>query len=120
MPTTQAATVSLYGIPCGILVRHPCGEYEFRYLPEYIESGHPPVSLSLPVRKEVYKDRHLFGCFDNLVAEGWLLEEQSRASRLNKSDRLGLLIENGLDLPGAITIERNDELQHLLETSSEG
>jgi len=111
----QAATVGLYGVACALLTRDGAGEYNFRYLPEHVASGGPPVSISLPVIDEAYRASELFAYFDNLVAEGWLLEQQSNAARVNKSDRLALLIQNGLDLPGAITIERNHELQHLLE-----
>jgi serine/threonine-protein kinase HipA len=42
--------------------------------------------------------------FENLVAEGWLRKVQAQAQRISEGDRFGLLLENGRDLVGAITV----------------
>lgn len=48
---------------------------------------------------------------ENLVAEGWLKKIQSQAQKIDENDSFGLLLENGKDLTGAVTILRgSDEL----------
>lgn len=48
---------------------------------------------------------------ENLVAEGWLKKIQSQAQKIDENDSFGLLLENGKDLTGAVTILKgSDEL----------
>lgn len=40
--------------------------YEFEYDEDYLKSHYPPVSITLPKRKETYTSKDLFPCFSNL------------------------------------------------------
>jgi len=51
------------------------------------------------------------GCppyFSGLVSEGWLKRVQAREQRIDPDDEFALLVNNGDDLPGAVTIELLD------------
>ena len=43
--------------------------------------------------------------FENLVSEGWLRKLQSQQQKIDENDRFGLLLANGGDLVGAVTVE---------------
>ena len=47
--------------------------------------------------------------FENLVSEGWLRKLQSQEQKIDENDRFGLLLMNGRDLVGAVTIVPVDE-----------
>ena len=56
----------------GILTENDEG-YEFCYLPEYLSSDNATaISLTLPLREEVYTSGTVFPFFDGLIPEGWL------------------------------------------------
>jgi len=80
----------------------------FQYDREYILAGKKQISFSLPISTNIIKTQELHGFFSGLVAEGWLRNVQSKARRIDSKDEFSLLIENGHDLIGAITIELQD------------
>jgi len=89
--------------------------YVFEYDTDYVSAGKPPIGFHFPVRKSPFiSDGRLHPYFENLVSEGWLLESQSRDQRIDENDYYNLLINNGADLIGAVTIlkdeQDNDEL----------
>jgi serine/threonine-protein kinase HipA len=43
-----------------------------------------------------------------LVSEGWLQKLQSQQQNIDEHDRFGLLISNGKDLVGAVTVEPSE------------
>ena len=88
----------------GILMRES-GSYYFAYDALYIEMGGRPLSMSLPIQEETFVSEHLFAYFDGLVSEGWLRKIQSQYQRIDDTDHFRLLINNGLNLAGAIRIE---------------
>lgn len=79
------------------------GEHVFTYDAGYLSVG-PAISFGLPLRKEPFVSKELHPFFAGLVSEGWLLNVQSQAQRIDKYDKFGLLLANGLDLVGAVTI----------------
>lgn len=80
--------------------------YRFSYSDAYLaEADTPPVSLTLPKRKEPYASRTLFSFFDGLIPEGWLLNVVSRNWKINPRDRFGLLLVACKDCIGAVTIQ---------------
>ncbi len=76
----------------GILTENDAG-YEFCYLPEYLflETA-KAISLTLPLREEVYKSSVLFPFFDGLIPEGWLLDVALRNTDVSILDRMSLLL----------------------------
>ena len=80
----------------------------FQYDHDYLAGG-TPISFTLPLREEAFDSHHLHGFFENLVAEGWLRKRQTQEQRIDESDRFGLLLANGRDLVGAVTIHPPDK-----------
>lgn len=77
--------------------------FSFIYDSNYILYG-TPIGFNYPFSRIKYLSQNLFPIFENLVSEGWLLDLQSNLQHLDKSDKLGILLNNGKDLIGAITI----------------
>jgi len=102
------AVVRLYGRITGYLWRSPDGTISFQYDAEYVRKGLPSLSVSLPLRFEAWEDTHLPAYFSGLVSEGWLRQTQAKQQRIDEQDQFSLLVHNGNDLPGAVTIELQD------------
>lgn len=100
----EFAVVKMNDVKAGILMRDQ-GRYFFAYDEAYIAAGGHALSLSLPIRAEVFESPYLFAYFDGLVAEGWLRRVQSQFQKIDDHDHFALLINNGLDLAGAVSIE---------------
>ena len=98
------AEVFYHGEPVGLLSRHS-DFFRFQYHREYVLDGGDPISFSLPVRIEPYDSELLHGFFSGLVSEGWLKNLQSRTQKIDEKDEFSLLVANGHDLIGAVTIE---------------
>lgn len=65
------------------------GEYRFRYDDAYLaREGAQPVSLTLPLQKEVFESPVLFPYFDGLIPEGWLLDVALRNTDISILDRI--------------------------------
>lgn len=90
----------------GTLSRDPGGRCTFAYDGTYLASPNArPVSHTLPLREPPFThDGGLHPFFDNLVAEGWLLNAQARALRTTPDDKLALLLGFGRDLAGAVSV----------------
>ncbi|MBN2617776.1 MAG: HipA N-terminal domain-containing protein [Spirochaetales bacterium] len=82
--------------------------FTFIYDTNYIMNG-TPIGFNYPFTQLKYFSINLFPIFENLVSEGWLLDLQSRIQRIDKKDKFGILLNNGQDLIGAITV-RKDKL----------
>lgn len=79
--------------------------YVFEYAADYLNRvGAEPVSLTLPLRAEPYKQNVLFAFFDGLIPEGWLLNITTKNWKLNPNDRMGLLIACCQDCIGAVGV----------------
>lgn len=98
----------------GIITETNEGEYEFKYDDGYVEN-HPDefITFTMPVRKKLYKDKRLFPFFEGLIPEGWLLDIASQTWKINKNDRMGLLLACCQNCIGAVSvipiIDENDE-----------
>ena len=91
----------------GVLVRVKGKGYLFAYHEAYLKNEKAkPLSLSLPIRTEPYKSDKLFPFFEGLLSEGWLRKIQAETQKIDERDSFRLLIENGKDLIGAVSIER--------------
>jgi len=79
--------------------------YSFEYDETYIDKRQPPIGYHFPLRSAPYLRDDLHPFFTNLVSEGWVRVHQAAKSRLDKRDDFGLLLANGGDLIGAITVK---------------
>ena len=89
----------------GILTETDDGEYLFAYDKEYIKQfPNQAISFSMPVSDKVYRDNRLFPFFEGLIPEGWLLEIAYESWKLNRNDRMGLLLACCKDCIGAVSV----------------
>ncbi|MEM0933467.1 MAG: HipA N-terminal domain-containing protein [Bacteroidota bacterium] len=97
-------------IYCGILTETDDGTYTFIYDETYIHK-HPNqfITFNLPVRNEPYTDKRLFPFFEGLIPEGWLLDIASKSWKINKNDRMGLLLACCQNCIGAVSVEPIDQ-----------
>lgn len=97
--------VYLHGKRVGILERKE-NEFSFQYDQRYVlDKASSPISFSLPLRIEPYLSNNLHGYFSGLVSEGWLKKMQSKHQSIDINDEFTLLVNNGEDLAGAVTIK---------------
>ena len=89
----------------GDLIKQDNG-YTFVYDKKYLLSKDAsPISLTLPLQAEPYYSQKLFPFFDGLAQEGWLKEMSERILHIDASDQFTLLVKNGRDCVGNISIE---------------
>lgn len=100
----RIATVFFNAQVAGELRETDSGGFEYQYKPEYLADG-TPLSYRLPLQQEPFKSEVLFPFFENLAAEGWMKEVQSVNQKIDERDTFGLLLQNGDDLAGAVTLK---------------
>ena len=101
----KRANIYYKNVLAGVLTEGDDG-YEFYYLPKYLTSDEAkPVTLTMPLRKEVYKSNVLFPFFDGLIPEGWLLDVALRNTDISMLDRMSLLLLCCRDCIGAVSVE---------------
>lgn len=101
--------IYLYDMFVGWLTEDENG-FTFAYDSDYLESnGAEAVSLTLPLRKEPYRDTVLFPFFDGLIPEGWLLNIAENSWKINQRDRMSLLLACCKDCIGAVSVIPVDE-----------
>ncbi|HLN73771.1 MAG TPA: HipA N-terminal domain-containing protein [Prolixibacteraceae bacterium] len=90
----------------GTITEMDDGEFVFRYDDDYVVN-HPSqfISFNFPVRRDAYTDNRLFPVFEGLIPEGWLLDIASKSWKINKNDRMGLLLACCKDCIGALSIK---------------
>lgn len=102
----------------GILIQHADRSFEFSYLTDSYNG--PAVSITLPISSVSYKSERLFGFFDGLIPEGWLLDSTASYWKIDKNDRMDLLLHACKDCIGSVSImptaifEPNSNKQPLL------
>ena len=105
----KKAKVYMHDKAAGELVEDENG-FSFRYLDEYLDSeGALPISLTMPLRHEKYRDKVLFPFFDGLIPEGWLLNIAENNWKINQRDRMSLLLACCKDCIGAVSVNAEDE-----------
>ena len=89
----------------GILTEEDNGEYVFEYDDNYIkEFPHHFITFQMPVISQPYKSKRLFPFFDGLIPEGWLLNIAAESWKINKNDRMGLLLACCQNAIGAVSV----------------
>ncbi len=101
----RVADVFFQDMPAGQLVQLRDGEaYRFTYLPEY---AGPPISQTMPVRKQAFEFESFPPFFDGLLPEGFQLEALLRHKKLDRNDCFGQLLLVGADTVGAVTVHEH-------------
>ena len=97
--------VKYNNIKAGLLTEEDNGEYLFVYDEMYVQSyPHQFITFQMPVSKMPYRSKRLFPFFDGLIPEGWLLNIAAETWRINKNDRMGLLLACCKNAIGAVSI----------------
>ncbi|HLV40751.1 MAG TPA: HipA N-terminal domain-containing protein [Brumimicrobium sp.] len=90
----------------GILTETYEGEYIFQYDEKYVKNQpNDFITFTMPVRKTPYIEKRLFPFFEGLIPEGWLLDIASENWKINKNDRMGLLLACCQNCIGAVSVE---------------
>lgn len=97
--------VKYNNILAGILTEDDEGIYRFAYDKAYLENyPNQFICFSMPVSINVYSSKKLFPFFDGLIPEGWLLNIASESWKINKNDRMGLLLSCCQNAIGAVSV----------------
>lgn len=95
-------------IECGEIIENEEG-YIFRYFDSWIANPTSmPISLTLPLNHKEYFSNILFPFFDGLIPEGWLLEIAVKKWKLDRRDRMGLLLTVCEDTIGSVSVKGVD------------
>ncbi len=98
----RKALIKIHNAKAGILEESQT-HYIFQYDLNY--TG-PPISLTMPVREDAYEFESCPPFFDGLLPEGIQLEGLLKKYKIDKKDYFSQLLATGLDLVGAVTIEK--------------
>lgn len=81
------------------------GIYHFQYDETYVKA-YPKqfITFQMPVSVKPYRSNRLFPFFDGLIPEGWLLQIASESWKINKNDRMGLLLACCSNAIGAVSV----------------
>lgn len=95
----------------GTITETDDGEYVFQYDEQYVKD-YPKdfITFTMPVRSKPYTEKRLFPFFEGLIPEGWLLDLASENWKLNKNDRMGLLLACCKNCIGAVSVEAISEV----------
>jgi serine/threonine-protein kinase HipA len=105
----KKANIMLRNKFVGVLCEDDDG-YTFQYNDDYLlQNDAEPISLTLPLTSDVYRDKVLFPFFDGLIPEGWLLDIAERNWKINNRDRMSLLLACCRDCIGAVSIIEQKE-----------
>ncbi len=90
----------------GIVTETNDGGYTFQYDKDYVaQCPEDFITFSMPVRNQVYSENRLFPFFEGLIPEGWLLDIASESWKINKNDRMGLLLACCENCIGAVSVK---------------
>ncbi|WP_281682039.1 HipA N-terminal domain-containing protein [Zunongwangia profunda] len=93
-------------IYCGKLTETNDGEFVFKYDEDYVRNyPNQFITFTMPVREKEYKEKRLFAFFEGLIPEGWLLDIASKNWKINRNDRMGLLLACCKNCIGAVSVE---------------
>lgn len=101
----RQAIIKYNDIVAGVLIEDDSGEYVFTYDETYIHNyPNQFITFNMPVNSRPYKSKRLFPFFDGLIPEGWLLNIAAKSWRINKTDRMGLLLACCKNAIGAVSV----------------
>ncbi len=97
--------VKYNNVEAGLLTEEDTGEYLFVYDEKYVENFPKQfVAFEFPVSTRPYRSKILFPFFDGLIPEGWLLNIAAESWKINKNDRMGLLLACCGNAIGAVSV----------------
>lgn len=99
----RQALVYFHSRLAGRLVEDDERRFTFAYDPRYLIDGEP-IAFSLPLSADSYRWDELPPFFSGLVSEGWLRRVQAQHQHVDEQDSFGLLLANGRDLVGAVSV----------------
>lgn len=109
----RQAEIYYNNILAGILTETEEGDYTFLYDSNYVkEHADDFITFSMPVSPRPYREKRLFPFFEGLIPEGWLLDIASKSWKINRNDRMGLLLACCANCIGAVSVKpiaENDE-----------
>lgn len=97
----RKAKISMYGKEAGFLIEHSKIKYSFQYVADYLGE---PISLTLPVRAEVYVFDSFPTFFEGLLPEGYNRHQLLKLRKIDANDYFSMLVYLGKDVVGATTI----------------
>lgn len=97
--------VKYNNIQAGLLTEDDNGEYFFVYDEAYAKA-YPDqfITFQMPVSTRAYRSKRLFPFFDGLIPEGWLLNIAAETWKINKNDRMDLLLACCQNAIGAVSV----------------
>jgi HipA-like protein len=102
--TNRRAHVYCLGVLAGVLQDNSKG-YRFQYLPEYLNSSRPAISLSFPKRRAAFRSPVLFPFFFGLLAEGDNKALQCRLLKIDEDDHFTRLLRTcATETIGGVTV----------------
>lgn len=102
----RQAKIFYEDIFCGLLTETDEGTFTFKYDEDYVNQ-YPQqfITFTMAVNKKEYKDKRLFPFFEGLIPEGWLLDIASKNWKINRNDRMGLLLACCQNCIGAVSVQ---------------
>lgn len=108
----KQAAIYLYNRKAGLLTEDENG-YTFRYDADYLRlPDAEAVSLTMPLTKQIYRDKVLFLLFDGLIPEGWLLDIAEKNWKIDNRNRMSRLLaccRNYIGTVSVVPIESKEE-----------
>lgn len=106
----RQARIYYDSIFCGLLTETNDGDFTFKYNDNYLnEYPEQFITFTMPVREDEYREKRLFAFFEGLIPEGWLLDIASKSWKINRNDRMGLLLACCKNCIGAVSVEPVNE-----------
>jgi len=113
---SNEAEVRLRNKRVGILLRTSEKSFLFKYDSQYrMTKGAVPIAIAFPLERQEFPSAQLHPFFDNLIMEGWLLNQTEKTFHIDKKNRWGLLMLVGANPIGAVSVHALDERGRLLE-----
>ena len=101
----RTGIIKYNNVLAGILTEEDSGDYVFVYDESYAQK-YPDqfITFTMPVTTTAYIDKRLFPFFEGLIPEGWLLDIASKNWKINRNDRMGLLLACCQNCIGAVSV----------------
>jgi serine/threonine-protein kinase HipA len=118
----RRAKVLANGIIAGTLTEYEHNnkmKFVYQYEFDYIKNG-APIGYHFPLTRQPYEFDEFPIFFENLASEGWLKKLQCEKNGIDEKDIFGLLLANGKELIGALSIIEDTSIQEKFSDSTTG